>query len=964
DDGVVDLCDPATGNLICLEPGQCVCILVHYKMKCPAPAGTYSFDTLALLGGPNCQPVCANTLPIHSATKTVQIPCCLEISKGPKHPADHSFTCTSANTENFMAQIRICNPCSTPMPVNGFKLQAFGTGNDLTGISSIVARIDQNCDGIPDGSVNATGIYSADNGTAIVCNTAQSLYVLKPGECICINIYYRMNCPNTPPGTYGFVVTDILGPNCQPVCAQPLPFKSCVKTVGLCCLTAVKGPHSPPDHTFSCVPGTPIKPNFMLETRVCNPCTTDVCVYGLRLQAGGTGNDVTGIQKVLVSLDYNCDGKADVVNVATGNYTADNGVLNLCNPLGGPLFCLAPGQCVCIRVEYLMNCPAVPGTYYFDLTTLMGAGCQTPLCVETLPIRSATKTISDAPCCLRVFQNAAVADHTFVCPATGGTPAPNLMQRLSICNICPTPMYLSGIKLKAFGTGNDQTGISSVTVRLDTNCDGIPDTGNVLSGVYSADNGTVTLCNSTPMVLKPGQCVCLFIYYNMKCPNPSPGTYQFQLTDLLGPNCQPICNTGLPGPSAIKTVSKPDCCLDIGIGPNNPPDHKWWPGLAKRNRMFQFRICNPCPYPVKLTCFNLQAFGTGNDKNDIAQIRVIRDINCDGVAQPFEPVFGTGSYPVDNGTAVICSTGSVVLPPAGAAGPSCECFLVEYIMQLPGTLNGTYSMVLTQVGAVNALTGQDVCKTGLPLTSNKKTRCLTIGEAKQLPVGVKVCLANKFVTAVFPDRYYISELYRASDPNDPDAVGKTEDRSAGVAVMGSIQAGAAGGVGVDIEGETDVVGCEVVIRPSSVAQYDCAPCKITPLGMNGRNTGGDKTGNQSAVVDSFFDVFFSVQTNNVGSLVRTWGRVTDFESTPGGGSLWINDGSDLNDGSSGPTGKRRGIKVDMSQTSIPVTQIPLGSYLQVVGILQAEESQGLCTRKLKPRITGDVRYEAGPNPIP
>ncbi|MCC6484264.1 MAG: hypothetical protein IT209_05395 [Armatimonadetes bacterium] len=957
DNGTLSWCgDPATGPLACLEPGQCVCIRIEYQMNCNAPPGTYSFTLQALLGGPNCEPLCANTLPIPSATKTVVRPCCLEVSKGPKSPPDHNFICTPNNPLNFMGQVRICNPCPTPQPVYGLSLQAFGSGNDLAGISSVIVAVDRNCDGVIDGP-SASGIYSADNGTASICLPTAPLYVLQPGECICLNVYYRMKCPNVPPGTYGFAVTGILGSNCKPVCAGPLPIRSSIKTVTTCCLTAVKGDHNPPDHTFQCSADGLNAPNFMQEVRVCNPCPTTQCVYGLRLHAGGTGNDATGIQKVLISLDYNCDGKPDAVNIASGQYGADNGLLVICSPTGGPLFCLQPGQCVCIRVDYIMTCPVVPGTYYFDLISLGGPGCDVPLCVETLPIRSAVKTIETTPCCLEVGLNGQVPDHDFVCPP-GGDPALNLMQKVRICNPCPDVKFISGVMLKAFGTGNDQSGISAVVLQIDRNCDGQPETPPItLTGAYSSDNGIARLCSPNGVIaLKPGECVCFNFYYMMKCPNPG-GTYGFVLTDILGPNCEPICANTLPLTSAIKIVSPEPCCLDIRPGPNNPPNHKWWPGLPKRNRMFQFQICNPCPQDVRLGCIQLQACGSGNDKKDIALIRVIADTNCNGVADFGEPVFGTGTYPSDNGTAVICPSSSFILPPGTAANPSCMCFLVEYIMKLPGTINGTYCMTLTQVSAVNMATGADVCKTGLPLQSNTKKRCLNIGHVKFLPVGTVVCLPNKVITAAFPDRFYISELYRGGSDVDPDTPGVPPDRSAGIAVLGPVQAGPMGGMEVDVEGVVDVVGCEVVVVPTSIA-YD-GEASVLPLGMNNKTTGGETEGNQSAVIDSFFDVFYAVGLNNVGSLVRTWGTVTGID--PVANAVWIDDGSNLKDGTHSASGElNRGVKVDLSMSGIAAAQIPVGAYLHVTGIMSTDTNMGVCIRKLIPRGRTDVKIEAGP----
>ncbi len=74
--------------------------------------------------------------------------------------------------------------------------------------------------------------------------------------------------------------------------------------------------------------------------------------------------------------------------------------------------------------------------------------------------------------------------------------------QLQVNNQSNAPTTFTSLKLTASGTGNDATGITSVSLYVDTNGNGILDGGDSLltSGTYGSDNGTLTLSftNSVP----------------------------------------------------------------------------------------------------------------------------------------------------------------------------------------------------------------------------------------------------------------------------------------------------------------------------------------------------------------------------------------------------------------------------------------------------------------------------------
>lgn len=100
-------------------------------------------------------------------------------------------------------------------------------------------------------------------------------------------------------------------------------------------------------------------------------------------------------------------------------------------------------------------------------------------------------------------------------------------------------------------------------------------------------------------------------------------------------------------------------------------------------------------------------------------------------------------------------------------------------------------------------------------------------------------------------------------------------------------------------------------------------------------------------------VFGSYGINNVGLLVRTWGRVTYVD--PSGAFFYIDDGSPINDGSGlpGATGVRVLLSGLAVGNAIPAPQA--GEYLLVRGISSTQNIYGHIVRALRPRDASDIQ---------
>jgi hypothetical protein len=109
---------------------------------------------------------------------------------------------------------------------------------------------------------------------------------------------------------------------------------------------------------------------------------------------------------------------------------------------------------------------------------------------------------------------------------------------------------LASVQLTAAGSGNDATGINSVSLYIDANNNGIVDGGDTLLtiGTYLADDGTVTLNANT--LIGPFGTVNYLVVYNFSASAPA-GSYQANVTantSLTGTSAsgQPLAFTGAP----------------------------------------------------------------------------------------------------------------------------------------------------------------------------------------------------------------------------------------------------------------------------------------------------------------------------------------------------------------------------------------------------------------------------------
>jgi len=192
----------------------------------------------------------------------------------------------------------------------------------------------------------------------------------------------------------------------------------------------------------------------------------------------------------------------------------------------------------------------------------------------------------------------------------------------------------------------------------------------------------------------------------------------------------------------------------------------------------------------------------------------------------------------------------------------------------------------------------------------------TIAEAKALPNGVAVSLANKVVTANFGSYIYIEE----------------PDGSSGIMVEGS---GPNPGTNVNVSGVLQILRAERRLSNASVQVGGQGTIPDAPIMKNSALGGEALNANTPGVKDG-------LGTNNIGLLVRIAGRVTHSEP----GFCYVDDGIGYSDGSG-----HIGVRVD---TTSLVSSPAKGKFVVLTGISTTYDIGAGYVRMLKPRSDADV----------
>jgi hypothetical protein len=186
-----------------------------------------------------------------------------------------------------------------------------------------------------------------------------------------------------------------------------------------------------------------------------------------------------------------------------------------------------------------------------------------------------------------------------------------------------------------------------------------------------------------------------------------------------------------------------------------------------------------------------------------------------------------------------------------------------------------------------------------------------------------VDLRGKFVSATFGDGFYIQE------PN----------RTAGIAVLKTNHGRSVGDL-VSVSGSiiTTADGERAISNYPGVTLIDTAH-EVRPLGMRNEWLGGESPNQYTP------GPYWACGLYNVGLLTQTWGEVTAVDEVPPLTYFYIDDGSDLIDGSG-----NEGVRVLFA----PPQNLAVDDYVKVKGVSGLMYTEPNYHRILKPRSDGDI----------
>ncbi len=196
------------------------------------------------------------------------------------------------------------------------------------------------------------------------------------------------------------------------------------------------------------------------------------------------------------------------------------------------------------------------------------------------------------------------------------------------------------------------------------------------------------------------------------------------------------------------------------------------------------------------------------------------------------------------------------------------------------------------------------------------TTAESLPRLKNLPDGRTSGVCGVIVSAVFPEGLYVQD----------------STRTCGMKVIGS-QNVSVGSV-VNVVGDLATVSGERVLQ-NAVVSVTGSTQPPKPLAMTNKSIGG------TAIPPNIPGVVDAIGPNNVGLLVKTWGRVIEV----GTNEFWIDDGTRRSG-----IGGREGVKVLAYGVGIP----SLNSLVAVTGISGTELNGSVIYPVLKPRSNNDV----------
>lgn len=617
-----------------------------------------------------------------------------------------------------------------PVTVTQVTFTASGSGNELTDVGAASLWVDTNANGVlePIGDValgtpqsftqNDGAVTFTFPGRTIAAGTTESWIVT-----------YDLAGTAVAGDTFALALamdTHVVGvaPSGPVPRASGAPIAGGTRTV-LGDLFVARGAASPPARTVA---------RDASDVTVMQVALTSVgeafAIGALGFVAAGSVDDAQDLTNARLYLDNDGNGAlsaGDTSLASAATFSGDDGVVTFSNLS----LTVAPGTTrnVLLVVDLAGSAAGgttlrvnVPTAAYVSATGFSGRTVGAP---SGLPISANTITVGGT---LDVRLGAASPIARVVRPNEVGVGA---LQLRLVANT--EPVTVTGLTLGATGTGNDAAGIAVVELYLDGDANGLVGPGEPMlaSGTFAADNGALTF--SLNQTIQVGPAVHLLARVAMSGSPVGGDTFSLSIDPVqdvaLTSGSQAVVVTGVPVTGALLTAGGG---FEVALGASSSLG-----GAVNQSQQ------NAAVLQLDLAAVNeactvnglvLRGVGSIDDAADIAGVRLVRDVNDNGIVD-FNDVdlAAAVTYPDDDGVVTFTNLSRALGTNAS------ERWLVVYDLSGAASNLETFAVRLEDGADVDvscAVSGP-VVPTGAPIDSATFTiqedGALTINRGGQSP---------------------------------------------------------------------------------------------------------------------------------------------------------------------------------------------------------------------------------------
>ncbi|MBD3246340.1 MAG: DUF11 domain-containing protein [Candidatus Omnitrophica bacterium] len=386
----------------------------------------------------------------------------------------------------------------------------------------------------------------------------------------------------------------------------------------------------------------------------------DITVDGITFTHEGTGNPSEDVQRVRLFRDVNSDGRLDGGDVFLAQETAWAG-----NAITVPAAAaITAGTTEHWLLVYDMNGTA-DEMETFRPTVQAGGDFQTTGVWSGLPVNlTASYPLAGAEkriVATRAYVDVSLGPNTPPDEDILNNPTYEPMMQIELTEYSGfEDAYLRSITFQTEGSGNELEHITEAKLYWDNNNNGIRDGDESAIGKvnFDADDGTITFNLGTARIIRKNETRYLLLTYDFNRTAPKDATFKARIDNAADVELQGR-GTGIyfepdgvfPMEGATKTVVTGEILAEIGE--NNPNDNS----IDKSDQYveaFQIKLTETSGVErVDLGEFIFKASGTGDDYQDISEVRLYWDNNGDGLRDGGDLAIATGTFDADDGEAVL-----------------------------------------------------------------------------------------------------------------------------------------------------------------------------------------------------------------------------------------------------------------------------------------------------------------------